>query len=402
MNSLTRTTEQALQRERIPYEITGGTKFFDRREVKDILAYLRVIDNTADSISLERIINTPKRGIGNTSIEKLYIKGSGNLWDGIILEASQSPNSKISAFYEKMLDFMEKSSQQNVHELCKRIIKEVGYFEYLKKDDPETSEDRKHNVESLVSDIRYQEMDNPDLRLHDYLSTVALHADADDVDEKSQKVHLMTFHNAKGLEFPVVFMVAMEEDIFPHKRFDSTPEDLEEERRLAYVGITRAKEILYMTNSKKRMMFGQFNEYDTSRFVAEFSRNLREDIKTGYASGGMASRYGSLSSTKVYQVPSKNSFGTRPKSSSGSPFTFSAQAKWVSSPKSNETIKDDTEPGTMVNLKEGVSVIHNVFGHGKVMAVSGSSLDDFKVTINFERVGTKTLLLQYASVRVIK
>ena len=402
MNSLTRTTEQSLQRERIPYEITGGTKFFDRREVKDILAYLRVIDNTADSISLERIINTPKRGIGDAAIDKLYEKGEKNLWDGVCLEAEEKPNSKVGSFFKQINSFMEAASELKVHELCKLIIDEIDYFKYLQKDDPETSEDRKNNVESLVSDIRYQEMDNPDLKLHDYLSTVALHADADDVDEKSQKVHLMTFHNAKGLEFPVVFMVAMEEKIFPHSRSEDTPEELEEERRLAYVGITRAKELLYMTAASKRMMFGQFNSNLTSRFISEIPKELRDDIHTGYAAGGMVSRYGSGSSGKVYQVPPKNSFGTRPKSSSGSPFTFSAQAKWVSSPKSNETIKDDTEPGTMVNIKEGVSVIHNVFGHGKVMAVSGSSLDDFKVTINFERVGTKTLLLQYASVRVIK
>ncbi len=402
MNSLTRTTEQALQRERIPYEITGGTKFFDRREVKDILAYLRVIDNTADSISLERIINTPKRGIGAAAIDKLYEKGDKNLWDGVSKEVAEKPNSKIGSFYKQIIKFMEAASELKVHELCKYIIDEIDYFKYLQKDDPETSEDRKNNVESLVSDIRYQEMDNSDLKLHDYLSTVALHADADDVDEKSQKVHLMTFHNAKGLEFPVVFMVAMEEKIFPHSRSENTPEELEEERRLAYVGITRAKELLYLTAASKRMMFGQFNSNLTSRFISEIPKDLREDIQTGYASGGMSSRYGNEGFTKTYQVPSRNSFGTRPKSSSGSPFTFSAQTKWVSSPKSNETIKDDTEPGTMVNIKEGVSVIHNVFGHGKVMAVSGSSLDDFKMTINFERVGTKTLLLQYASVRVIK
>ena len=402
MNSLTRTTEQALQRERIPYEITGGTKFFDRREVKDILAYLRVIDNTADSISLERIINTPKRGIGAAAIEKLYEKGEKNLWVGISLEASEKPNSKTASFFKQINRFMEAASELKVHELCKLIIDEIDYFKYLQKDDPETSEDRKTNVESLVSDIRYQEMDNQNLKLHDYLSTVALHADADDINEKSQKVHLMTFHNAKGLEFPVVFMVAMEEKIFPHSRSEDTPEELEEERRLAYVGITRAKELLYMTAASKRMMFGQFNSNLTSRFISEIPKDLREDVQTGYASGGMSSRYGSEGSAKIYQFPAKNSFGTRPKSSSGSPFTFSAQTKWVSSSKANETIKDDTEPGTMVNIKEGVSVIHNVFGHGKVTAVSGSSLDDFKMTINFERVGTKTLLLQYASVRVIK
>lgn len=406
MNSLTRITEQILQQKRIPYEITGGTKFFDRREVKDILAYLRVIDNPSDSISLERIINTPKRGIGNSTVEKLYQKGSGMLWDGVTLEATEKPNSKIADFFKQMIHFMEIASETNVHDLCRSIIDDIDYFDYLKKDDPETCEDRKSNVESLVSDIRYQELDNPDLKLRDYLANVALHADADDIDEKSQKVHLMTFHNAKGLEFPVVFMVAMEEEIFPHTRSDSTSEDLEEERRLAYVGITRAKELLYMTAASRRMRFGQWNGTLTSRFISEIPAELRENIETGYSSGGMVSRFGSGSSSRFYSsqtsLPKGNSWDRKPVNSNGSPFTFSAKAKWSNSTKTTETIKDDTEQGTMVNLKEGVYVIHNVFGHGKVLEVSGKSLDDFKVTINFERVGTKTLLLQYASIRVIK
>ena len=399
MNSLTRTTEQALQRAGIPYEVTGGTKFFERREVKDILAYLHVIDNPADSISLERIINTPKRGIGNATIEKLYGDGSMTLWEGVAIAGGEKPDSKLGQFMQKMLGFMEDAPNMKVSELCRRIIDETEYFNYLKTDDPETFEDRKTNVESLVSDIRYQEMDDADLKLHDYLANVALHSASDDVDEKSDKVHLMTLHNAKGLEFPIVFIVAMEEQIFPHSRSKDAPEELEEERRLAYVGFTRAKDLLFLTSASRRMMFGAFNSNLTSRFISEFPSSLRKDEK-GHSFGSGQTGFAGSS----YSIG--KSWGKKPVSSSssgGSPFTFSKTAKWSSSAsKEAEPIKGDTEAGTVVNIKEGVTVLHNVFGHGKVLSVSGSSLGDFKMTIDFEKVGTKTLLLQYASVRVIK
>lgn len=397
MNSLTRTTEQALQRAGIPYEVTGGTKFFERREVKDILAYLHVIDNPADSISLERIINTPKRGIGNATIEKLYGDGSMTLWDGVVLAGGEKPNSKLGQFMQQMVDFMGEAPNLKVSELCRRIIDTTEYFNYLKADDPESFEDRKTNVESLVSDIKYQEMDNADLKLHDYLANVALHAAADDVNENSEKVHLMTLHNAKGLEFPIVFIAAMEEQIFPHSRSKDAPEELEEERRLAYVGFTRAKDLLFLTSASRRMMFGAFNSNLTSRFIGEFPSSLRKDEK-GHTFGANRSSFSGSS----YSIG--KSWEKKPaSSSSGSPFTFAKSAKWSSNTaKETEAIKGDTEAGTVVNIKEGVTVLHHVFGKGKVMSVSGSSLGDFKMTIDFENVGTKTLLLQYASVRVIK
>lgn len=420
MNSLTRTIEQALQRAGLPYEVTGGTKFFERREVKDILAYLHVIDNPADSISLERIINVPKRGIGPGTIEKLYGDGSLTLWDGVVQAGSAKPDSKLGTFFTKMLDFMEKSSGMRVSELCKMIIDETDYFKYLKTDDPESCEDRKNNVESLVSDIRYQELDNPDLTLHDYLANVALHSAADEVDEKSQKIHLMTMHNAKGLEFPVVFIVGMEEGIFPHNRCKDAPEELEEERRLAYVGITRAQKLLYLTAASRRMMFGTFNSNLISRFVSEIPtelfKNRKSSLSGGRFGGAIGSSRGEATNRSMFSFSAGNKFRGAGSSSSsdlkafekpkakpsGNPFTFSANGKWVTNSKTSQTEKGDTEQGTMVNLKKGVTVMHGVFGRGIVEETSGTTISEFRLTVNFETAGRKTLLLQYAPVRVIK
>ncbi len=390
MNSLSRPIEQALQRVGMAYDITGGLKFFDRREVKDILAYLRVIDNPKDSISLERIINTPKRGIGDTTVARLYGDGGVPLWDAVAAEGMRSPDSKIGKFFTMMLGLMEAASELRVSQLCRKILEEIDYLEYLKNDDPETADDRRNNVEALVSDIRYQEEDNRELKLHDYLANTALHAAADDIDETEEKVHLMTLHNAKGLEFPVVFMVAMEEGIFPHNSSKDAPEQLEEERRLAYVGMTRARETLFLSAASRRMMFGTWGTNPVSRFVAEVPSHLFHGRTASSASSRAAG-------SAAGHIP--GAVTSRPKSGA---FTFNPHVKW-SEPKPGpvSTIQGDTVNGTMVNLKPGVRVVHQVFGPGRVETTNGESLSDFRVTVRFEQKGLKTLLLQYAALQVI-
>ena len=393
MNSLSRPIEQALQRAGLSYDITGGLKFFDRREVKDILAYLRVIDNPKDSISLERIINTPKRGIGDSTVNRLYGDGSVPLWDAVAAEGGRTPDSKIGRFFTMMLELMEAASELRVSQLCRKVIDDTDYFKYLKDDDPESAEDRRNNVEALVSDIRYQEEDNTSLKLHDYLANTALHAAADDLDETQQKVHLMTLHNAKGLEFPVVFMVAMEEGIFPHSSSKEAPEQLEEERRLAYVGMTRARECLFLSAASRRMMFGSWGSNPVSRFVTEVPTHL---FHGRTASAGMSSA-GRFASASGAVIP--GAVTSRPKSGA---FTFNPQVKW-SEPKKNAAapIQGDTVNGTMLNLKPGVRVVHQIFGPGRVEETTGASLSEFRVTVRFEQKGLKTLLLQYAALQVI-
>ncbi|KAF1079520.1 MAG: ATP-dependent DNA helicase UvrD/PcrA [Candidatus Rifleibacterium amylolyticum] len=389
MNSQSRPFEQVFKKAGIAYDMTGGTKFFDRREVKDILAYLRFIDNPNDSISLERIINTPKRGIGQTSIDKLAAAGHGTLWENILVEGSQNPKGKVARFCQLIADFSEAAKSLSVSQLCHKIIDDIEYIDYLKNDDPETAEERAQNVQAIVSDIRYQEEDNRDLRLHDYLADTALHAAVDDLDQSQQKVHLMTLHNAKGLEFKVVFLVGMEEGIFPHHSSKEEPEQLEEERRLAYVGMTRAREHLLMTAASRRMMFGSWGSNPVSRFVTEVPSHLFAGRAGSVAAPARAHEQASAIPGAIRSKPATSPFHTT--------------AKWSSERNSADNQNDSTgtTAGTMVNLKPGVMVTHKIFGHGRVEEVFGASLADFRVTVRFEKHGTKTLLLQYATLQVI-
>ncbi|GAB4282867.1 MAG: DNA helicase PcrA [Candidatus Rifleibacteriota bacterium] len=400
MNSLSRTVEQVLQRNNIPYEMTGGTKFFDRREVKDILAYLRFIENQRDSISLERIINTPRRGIGPGTVDKLSEGGKVSLWDGVAAEGSKAPDSRVGKFFRLMLDLLEASEHLRVSQLCKKIIDDIDYLEYMQNDDPDTAAERENNVQALVSDIKYQEEDNPDLTLSEYLATAALHSDQDDIHEELQKVHLLTLHNAKGLEFPVVFLMGMEEGIFPHHSSKESPEELEEERRLAYVGMTRAKELLILSASRRRMMFGSWIENPVSRFVTEVPTHLfssASSVKPSrQAFHTVAGRKNIANAASIPGAVSSKIVSRGP--------TINAGVKWAAERKKAKELNDSTgtENGTMINLLPGVSVIHDVFGHGTVVATEGATLADFRVTVNFDSKGRKTLLLQYANLRVIK
>ena len=387
MNSLSRPFEQVLKRAGIAYDMTGGTKFFDRREVKDILAYLRFIDNPSDSIALERIINTPKRGIGQTTIDKIFASApGGTLWQSIAAEGKRNPNGKVGKFCQIIDEFAEAAHSLSASQLCRKIIDDIEYGAYLKNDDPETAEERLQNVKAIVSDIRYQEEDKRDLKLHDYLADAALHAAVDDMDQTQPKVHLMTLHNAKGLEFKVVFLIGMEEGIFPHHSSKEAIEQLEEERRLAYVGMTRAREHLVMTAASRRMMFGSWGSNPVSRFVTEVPNHLF--VKRGSA--------GSSPGAQPAAIP--GAVHSRPVSS---PFTN--KVSWSSERKVATPLNDSagTAAGTMLNLKPGVMVTHKIFGYGRVEEALGASLADFRVTVRFEKHGTKTLLLQYAALQVI-
>jgi len=369
MNSQSRSLEQVLTQKKIPYEFTGGFKFYQRKEVKDILAYLRIIANNKDSVSLKRIINTPRRGIGEVTVGRLQENGS--LWQGLEIFSRENPSSKIADFYEMLKSFDDLAGTVDVFNLTKAIVERTDYLCYLNESEPDTFEERKGNVDSLLSDIKSQQEDNPGLTLKEFLERVALHSEMDEMDEKTEKVHLLTLHNAKGLEFPVVFMSGMEEGVFPHISSRDLPEELEEERRLAYVGMTRAMKRLYLSAAKRRMVFGNWTPHAVSRFVREIPPQI---IK-------------SREPSPVYSTPVSHS-----KPSFGSKLIISD---------SPENRKGVSELGTMLNLKPGISVFHQVFGDGKVTATEGESLSDFRVTIFFRNVGKKTLLLQYANLRVI-
>lgn len=382
MNSLSRQIEQVLHAQQIDYALTGGTRFFERREVKDIIAYLRIIDNPRDTVSLQRIISVPRRGIGTTTLSRLQENNPElSLWESIAAQGASTPNSKIGKFFRLMLDFMDAASHMKVSQLCKKIINDIDYEEYLIKDDQETAEDRINNIKALVSDIRYQEEDNDQLNLAEYLANVALYSAVDKMDSTADKIQLMTMHNAKGLEFPVVFIMGMEEGIFPHSSSGQSQQELEEERRLAYVGMTRACKKLCLTAAASRMIYGSWVRNPVSRFVTEVPSSLFNKKEARCTRPTISE----ISEAKAFARPSFLS------------------ANKPSRKQFDNNLKDytGTEAGTMLNLRSGVIVAHQIFGKGVVEKTLGDKIDDFRVCIRFESAGTKTLLLQYSSLKVI-
>jgi DNA helicase II / ATP-dependent DNA helicase PcrA len=412
MNSLSRPIEQALGRMRVPYEVTGGQKFFQRREVKDILAYLRVLHNQADEVALKRIINVPRRGIGNSSVAKMAA-GHG-LWAGLQAEAGERPKGKAAGF-AAFLNELRIDGPTRVSALARQIIDRTEYRAWLRTSEPDTVEEREANIDSLIADMRVQEEENPELTLREYLEDTALHADIDDLVEGDDKVHLMTLHNAKGLEFPLVFLMAMEEGIFPHASAKNAPEELEEERRLAYVGMTRAQRRLHLSAARRRMLFGAWNTTMLSRFVLEIPRDL---FIPGSLPGG---------TTRAQETPRFGGERPAPPPAYEDHHQFSAPSPRATVSGLRGPYRPQQEPerprppivhtpplpavatgaravgeaATMMNVGRGAKVRHQTFGEGRILAIDGSSLQDFRLTIDFEKVGRKTLLLQYAQLRVI-
>lgn len=370
MNHLSRLIEQALVKRRIPYEMTGGTKFFGRREVKDILAYLRVLHNPNDSVALRRIINVPRRGIGEATVKRL--EDEGDLWKALAKRAQAKPQSKLGDFFNLILTLRESTS--SLFFLAREIIDSTDYFLHLSQTDPESAEEREANIKSLLSDIRAQEEGGEKLSLQNYLEQVALHSDLDNFQEDAEKVHLLTMHIAKGLEFPVVFVMGMEEGVFPHHSSRDLPQELEEERRLAYVAMTRAMKRLYLTGAQRRMVFGTWNQQKISRFVTEIPSEL---FQTGFPSEAKTKTF--FNSNKP-----KNQFNT-----------------FVATTHERIQAQFPGSPASLNNLQCGATVFHQVFGEGKVVSTEGSNIHDFRVMVFFKNAGRKNFLLQYTKLRVI-
>ncbi|MBF0547691.1 MAG: UvrD-helicase domain-containing protein [Candidatus Riflebacteria bacterium] len=382
-NSQTRALEQALSRKAIPYDVTGGLKFFARREVKDVLAFLRVMANPRDEVSLRRIVNVPTRGIGEATIEKLIAEGPG-LWEGLKRRANTSKPGKAGDFFEKLEEWHSLSVELKLFDLANLIVTEIDYLAYLREDDPETSDDRISNIDSLLSDMKAQEENDPEMCLQKYLEQAALHADVDDMNEFSDRVHLMTIHNAKGLEFPVVFIMGMEEGLFPHRSSFNDPTELEEERRLAYVGITRAMKKLVLSAAKRRMVFGNWSFNPLSRFIGEIPAGLFGQKKPPQS----AFQVGPKREPEIFSKFSPIG-GIIGKSTSTTGRTIPAANIQKAS------------PANINNVKPGVQVYHDVFGIGRVLKTEGSDFSSFSYQVEFQKVGIKKFLLQYGNLRVI-
>ena len=280
MNTQSRAIEDILRREGIPYKIVGGLKFYERKEIKDIISYLRLVQNLSDNLSFTRIINEPKRGIGKTSLDKisdLAIDNETSMYD-IVKHADQYGLNRVFLSSRDFINVIEeargKKDDMSISELVKFLLDKTGYKQALRDEKTIEADNRLDNLEEFLTVAMEFEKEEAENTLQDFLEGMTLSSDIDNVDESEETVTLMTLHSAKGLEFPVVFLVGMEEGIFPGFRSMGEPDDIEEERRLCYVGITRAKKDLFLTCSKQRTMFGSTSCNLPSRFLKEIPQDL--------------------------------------------------------------------------------------------------------------------------------
>ena len=390
MNAQSRNLEVTLAKSGVPYKIIGGNRFFDRKEIKDIISYFAVINNTADTVRLQRIINTPKRGIGDTMVSHILEIALVNSMTPFEVCKRADEFQKTARSAKKLMEFtdMIENFQQDledgmsVNDLLQEIVDKTGYFEYLQEDDPIRFEDRKNNVNELSSMfIKYDE-ESDDFELSDFLEDVALVSDIDSYNENDDCVVLMTLHSAKGLEFPVVYIPGMEEGIFPGSQSLYSEEELEEERRLAYVGITRAKKKLYLVNARQRMLYGSTNRNNPSRFIGEIPESIVEDktvrfSRSSYSSGGYSSSFATSSSrtgaTKI-NSPIRNS-------------SASHQFGQVTSAKPAKE--------TSNTYAVGDTVLHKTFGTGVIISAKPMG-NDTLLEVAFDKAGTKKIMANYA------
>lgn len=405
MNSQSRAIEEILGREAIPYKIVGGLKYFERKEIKDITAYLRLINNTSDNLALKRIINEPKRGIGKTSLDKIQAisEQTGIPMYQIIKEADQYGLSRVysnaQGFIEVIEDLISKKDEYTITELIKHTLKETGYTKALEDENSIEAENRIENLEEFLTIAVQFEEEEADNDLSTFLEGITLSSDIDGMDEEEESVTLMTLHSAKGLEFPVVFLVGMEEGIFPGYKSIGEPKELEEERRLCYVGITRAKNNLYLTCSRQRTMFGSTSCNPVSRFVKEIPENMLEGANeidsepenkfkdSNYEwSYGKSGNNGKVLSYKV-DIPS-----SKPEPS----FAFKSAESFLAK-LNNKAQGNDTD---LSKYKEGQRIYHKRFGEGNISKIEPEG-DDLKLDIQFDKVGHKRLMAKFANLEII-
>ena len=379
-NAQSRGFEEALVRESIPYKIVGGLKFYDRMEVKDILAYLRAINNTDDNVSLSRIINRPKRGIGDTSLADLldYADKNGiSLYD-LVTNIDKFDDLNIRA-RKNVRDFgsilkilKDRSEKLSIGKLFEEVLYESGYVEDLKSQNTIEAKTRLENIEELHSNI--MEYDREGVELAEYLNTLSLLSDVDKTSEESG-VNLMTMHAAKGLEFSTVFLVGFEEGLFPSNRSIESEDEVEEERRLCYVGVTRACNNLFISSSRTRSMYGKLTPAKRSRFIHEMGETIEiiEDKSR------------ELLEIRDYNEGNKSSVNRKTK-------FFGIEKKTEASKGLNQT--------TDKNISVGDKVKHKIFGKGMVVQKKEKN-GDYEVVISFDKKGLKRLMLSVAPIKLI-
>lgn len=382
MNSQSLTFERNFAKSGVPHRIIGGTRFYERREIREMIAYLSVINNPSDEMRLRRIINTPKRSIGDRSVEVAAQIGqqTGETLFEVVSHAKDYPAlsraaNKMTLFAAQMQGLIELNNDEKVTlgELYDELVERIDYLNFLKTDDPESAEDRAANVQELASNLRRFEEENPEGTLSDFLEEVSLITDIDNYDNNADSVVLMTVHSAKGLEFPVVFLPGMEENIFPGMASVYVPSEVEEERRLAYVAITRAKEELYIFHAESRMIFGMTNRNRVSRFVEEIPEMLVEHTR---------SRDYSARPVSMPSFGGAKPFGEAPKTKSV------AEAGGF-------TPKPRVKPTPAGTYRVGDTVLHKAFGTGLIVSATPMA-NDTLLEVAFDKVGTKKLFANFA------
>ena len=371
-NAQSRVLEEALIKRALPYTMVGGTKFYDRKEIKDVLAYLRVLYNPFDDLSLLRIINVPKRSIGATTVAKLqdYAREKGtslfmtltqlHLIDSIKGKTKE----KLEEFGILIFTLLSEMEDKTVLDILESILDRTGYLAQLEESTDPQDQARAENIGELLSVAKDFQDTNPSGTVEDFLEQVALVNDVDSFEQEEAKVTLMTLHAAKGLEFPIVFLCGLEEGLFPHSRTLMNPEEIEEERRLAYVGITRAEKELYISNATTRTVFGRTSSYLPSRFIDEIPEELVDGLRAKRKVPDDIKRH----------VPQHMSVTSRP----------------VTKPiVRNEVIAD---------WKVGDTAIHSKWGNGKVINVTGEGAG-MKLTIEFPTQGVRVVMAKFAPVK---
>ncbi|MFY9278022.1 MAG: DNA helicase PcrA [Caldicoprobacterales bacterium] len=380
-NAQSRAIEDALMRYGIPYRMYGGLRFYDRKEIKDIIAYLRVIANPADDVSLRRIINVPRRGIGNatlTTLEEVAIRENESIFS-IILDLAQyddftsRTSKKIKEFGEMISYLIAMKEVMPITEFIKTLLEHTGYEKALKEEKSVDSESRLENIREFLSAAQEFEQENENADLVDFLENIALVSDLDTLGEEQSAVNMMTMHSAKGLEFPVVFIAGMEEYLFPHARAMESEQEMEEERRLCYVGITRAQEQLYLIYAERRNIFGNYTSNMPSRFLDEIPESLVEHFD---------------------QTPG-NIWSSRSVYSTG--YSANTYQHKSSSQQDNEfKMKSQNDRGFTLGQK----VVHKKFGKGTIVALSGEG-EEQELKIAFDQGGIRSFIAAYAPLKKI-
>lgn len=431
-NAQSRVFEDTMRKESLPYRIYGGLSFYQRKEIKDVIAYFRLAVNPNDEESFKRVINYPARGIGQTTVTKILSAATEHevsLWTVINspeqyeLGVNKGTLMKIAAFREMISSFIENAQKMPANQVGTMIVKQSGIIADIYQDTTPENLSRQENVEELVNgmqdfcDMRMEE-GNENISLSDYLSEVSLMSDVDsDKGDDEHKITLMTIHSAKGLEFGTVFVVGLEEGLFPSDMVSGNPREMEEERRLFYVAITRAKTHCYLSYAQCRFRYGQMEFSAPSRFLKDIDpkyldrqqsmfstrRSMDDDVELPWQR--KRSLFGERQETpRPFRptVPSAKPFPSASPFFSARPVpsTGTTTARPLSSVSQTTSFPQGTSSHAGGGLKEGAYILHNRFGRGKVLKVEGTG-DNTKATVQFENVGTKQLLLKFAKFEVI-